>query len=62
MENVGIKRYNQRYPIKIFEENQCIIGFGSDWPVSTADPFACMQVAVTHLLPEDNDQQMLKHN
>ncbi|CAD8189711.1 unnamed protein product [Paramecium pentaurelia] len=33
------------YPIRDLE--QCIIGLGSDWPVSSANPFDAIEVAVT---------------
>ncbi|CAD8201776.1 unnamed protein product [Paramecium octaurelia] len=40
------------YPIRDLE--QCIIGLGSDWPVSSANPFYAIEVAVT--------RQPLGHN
>lgn len=42
---VGLKGAFNSYPINYFKQN--VIGFGSDWPVSSMNPFKCLEVAIT---------------
>lgn len=44
---LGQDRVDQMYPFGDFARNGAILAMGSDWPVSTADPLAQMEVAVT---------------
>jgi predicted amidohydrolase YtcJ len=47
------------YPAKSFVEAGTRIVWGSDWPVSTSDPFDSIEVAVTRLGPDGEDVPVL---
>jgi predicted amidohydrolase YtcJ len=44
---IGEERARWMYPIKTVQDTGAIIAFGSDWSVSTANPFPQMEMAVT---------------
>ncbi len=44
---IGAKRYASVYPLKTVADTGAILAGGSDWPVSTFNPFQAMQRAVT---------------
>ena len=44
---LGFQRCQHLYPINYFKQNT--IGIGSDWPVSSMNPFKSIEVAITHL-------------
>lgn len=45
---IGDERINEIYPIRHMMNNDILIGFGSDWPVSTLNPLEGIEVAITH--------------
>ncbi len=47
--DLGNKRVSWMYPIKSLENTGARIAFGSDWSVSTANPYAQMETAITRL-------------
>jgi predicted amidohydrolase YtcJ len=50
---LGPERSRHQYPFGDFESSGAVIAFGSDWPVSTPDPFREMHVAVNRTpIPE----------
>jgi predicted amidohydrolase YtcJ len=44
---VGEERFARLYPIGTVRHSGAVMAFGSDWPVSTPDPLAELEVAVT---------------
>lgn len=44
---IGEERTNLMYPIQTIEETGAIVAFGSDWSVSTANPYIEMETAIT---------------
>lgn len=48
---LGPERAAQQYPIASLARRSVPIAFGSDWPVSTPDPFQQLHVAVTRTPP-----------
>lgn len=50
---IGEKRGQGLYPIRSVYESGGMIAFGSDWSVSTANPFYQIEVAVTRKDPDD---------
>ena len=51
---IGEERARWMYPIKTVQDTGAIIAFGSDWSVSTANPFPQMETAITRM-SADND-------
>ena len=50
---LGLERSKHQYPFGDFESSGAVIAFGSDWPVSTPDPFREIHVAVNRTpIPE----------
>lgn len=49
---LGEERVEWQYPIGTVARSGGRLSFGSDWPVSTMDPFDAMQVAVTRRGPD----------
>ena len=45
---VGDHLLNNIYPIRYLLDKNIICGFGSDWPISSEDPFKGIKMAVTH--------------
>jgi hypothetical protein len=52
---IGEERTSWMYPIKSVMNTGGMIAFGSDWSVSTANPFHQMEVAITRLSATDGD-------
>lgn len=50
---IGPDRGRWLYPIASVYESGAVIAFGSDWSVSTANPFPQIEVAVTRKNPDD---------
>jgi len=46
---IGDERTSWMYPIKSIQDTGGMVAFGSDWSVSTANPFPQMETAVTRL-------------
>ncbi len=46
---IGEERTSWMYPIKSVQDKGGLIAFGSDWSVSTANPFMQMETAITRL-------------
>lgn len=44
---LGEERVSWMYPMRSIEESGATVAFGSDWAVSTAEPFAQMETAIT---------------
>jgi hypothetical protein len=51
---IGEKRARWMYPIKTVQDTGAIIAFGSDWSVSTANPFPEMETAITRKSADDD--------
>ncbi len=51
---LGPERSAQQYPIGSLARRGTHVAFGSDWPVSTPDPFAEMHVAVNRTPPPED--------
>jgi predicted amidohydrolase YtcJ len=49
------ERVERLYPIGDLKRSGAVLAFGSDWPVSTPDPFRQIEVAVTRRSPDDDD-------
>ncbi len=47
--DLGEERVGWMYPILSIEKTGATVAFGSDWSVSTANPYAEMETAITHL-------------
>ena len=43
----------RQYPLRSFRRHGVTVAMGSDWSVSTADPFAQMDIAVNRVIPGD---------
>jgi predicted amidohydrolase YtcJ len=56
---IGEKRARWLYPISSVLQNGGIIAFGSDWSVSSANPFYGIEVAVTRKDPDSGDAEVL---
>ena len=54
---VGDERYARLYPIGTVRGSGAVMAFGSDWPVSTPNPLAEMEVAVTRTPLEARDTE-----
>jgi len=52
-------RADRLYPIGKLRRTGAVLAFGSDWPVSTPDPFLQMEVAVTRRAPGSLDGPVL---
>ena len=52
-------RADRLYPIGDLRRTGAVLAFGSDWPVSTPDPFLQMEVAVTRRAPGSLDGPVL---
>lgn len=52
---LGDGRMERLYPIGSLVRSGAVVAFGSDWPVSTANPFEQIQVALTRMNPEGGD-------
>ncbi len=50
---LGQERVDQMYPFGSLARSGAVLAMGSDWPVSTADPLAQMEVAVTRVGADD---------
>lgn len=55
---IGQERARWMYPINSVLQSGGKIAFGSDWSVSTANPFTEMEVAVTRMNPEDEQDSV----
>ena len=53
---LGQERVDLSYPFNSLLHNGTVLAMGSDWSVSTADPLAQMEVAVTRIGPLYRDQ------
>ncbi len=51
---IGEERARWMYPIKTVQDTGAIIAFGSDWSVSTANPFPQMETAITRKSADDD--------
>jgi hypothetical protein len=56
---VGAERAARLYPIGDVRASGAILAFGSDWPVTTPNPFLEMEVAVTRQVPGEPDAGVL---
>ena len=56
---IGEERASYMYPIKSIQDAGGMIAFGSDWSVSTADPFPQIETAVTRLSATGEDYPVL---
>ncbi|HNP36639.1 MAG TPA: amidohydrolase [Woeseiaceae bacterium] len=52
---IGKERARWLYPIKSVLDTGAVVAFGSDWSVSTANPFPEMETAITRIDAESND-------
>jgi len=52
-------RAQRLYPIGDLRRAGAVLAFGSDWPVSTPDPFLQMEVAATRRAPGSSDGPVL---
>jgi predicted amidohydrolase YtcJ len=57
---VGQERFERLYPIGSVHRSGAVMAFGSDWPVSTANPLAELEVAVTRTSLEARDAEPLR--
>jgi predicted amidohydrolase YtcJ len=51
---IGEERARWMYPIKTVQDTGAVIAFGSDWSVSTANPFPQMETAITRMSADDD--------
>jgi predicted amidohydrolase YtcJ len=56
---VGAERAARLYPIGEIHASGAVMAFGSDWPVSTPNPWPALEVAVTRQTPGDPDSPPL---
>jgi predicted amidohydrolase YtcJ len=56
---VGATRAARLYPIGDLHRGGAVLAFGSDWPVSTPNPWLEIEVAVTRQVPGDPDSPPL---
>jgi predicted amidohydrolase YtcJ len=54
---IGEKRARWLYPIKSVQDTGAVIAFGSDWSVSTANPYDQMETAVTRKDAQNDDME-----
>lgn len=52
---IGSRRASRQFPFRALLEHGAGIAAGSDWPVSSPNPWHAMHVAVHRVLPESND-------
>ncbi|RBP68577.1 amidohydrolase, partial [Brevibacterium celere] len=52
---LGEERSSWQYPFRSFRDSGARLAMGSDWPVSTADPWEAIHVAVNRSHPHDGD-------
>jgi predicted amidohydrolase YtcJ len=57
--SVGPERAGRMYPIGSLRRAGAQLAFGSDWPVSTANPLEEIEVAVTRVGPDDRTTEPL---
>lgn len=57
--NIGVERANWQYPFRSFVDASAHLAMGSDWPVSTADPWQAIHNGVTRTTHDDGDGQPL---
>jgi predicted amidohydrolase YtcJ len=53
---LGVERGRWQYPFASIARAGGVLAFGSDWPVSSADPWAAVQTAVTRVAPGEREQ------
>ena len=53
------ERASRLYPIEALRAFGTVLAFGSDWPVSSPDPWLEMEVAVTRQVPGQADGEVL---
>ncbi len=56
---IGLERANWMYPIKSVIDSGGTVAFGSDWAVSTANPFPQIETAVTRVDAENHDTPVM---
>ncbi|MGW0038927.1 amidohydrolase [Gordonia sp. NPDC003376] len=56
---VGEHRYRWHYPFGSLARTGAVLAMGSDWPVSTPDPWAAISVAVNRIPPGGHDEPLL---
>jgi predicted amidohydrolase YtcJ len=56
---VGAERAARLYPIGDVRASGAVLAFGSDWPVTTPNPFLEMEVAVTRQVPGEPEAGVL---
>jgi predicted amidohydrolase YtcJ len=54
------ERASRLYPIATVRDTGAVIALGSDWPVSSPNPWLEMQVAVTRQVPGEPDGEVLR--
>jgi predicted amidohydrolase YtcJ len=54
---VGEERFGRLYPFGSIRRNGAVMAVGSDWPVSTPNPLAELEVAVTRTPLESRDAE-----
>ncbi|MDH5500423.1 MAG: amidohydrolase [Gammaproteobacteria bacterium] len=54
---IGEKRSRWLYPIKSMQDTGAVIAFGSDWSVSTANPYHQIETAITRKSSENDDME-----
>jgi predicted amidohydrolase YtcJ len=55
---LGPDRSANQYPFGRLHRSGARLAFGSDWSVTTADPFPQLQVAVTRVPPDERDREV----
>ncbi len=53
---LGAERGEWQYPFASIARAGGVLAFGSDWPVSSADPWGAVQTAVTRIAPREREQ------
>ncbi len=56
---IGAERARWMYPIKSVLDTGAVVAFGSDWSVSTANPFPQMEVAITRKGEDENMEVLI---
>jgi predicted amidohydrolase YtcJ len=56
---IGPRRARWLYPIGSVARSGAVLAFGSDWPVSSANPLLGIEAAVTRLGPEGETEEPL---
>jgi predicted amidohydrolase YtcJ len=54
---LGPERTGWQYPFRSLADAGAVLACGSDWSVSSADPFLQMETAVTRVSPESRDER-----